>query len=196
MTRLCTDRERMSPSICRSVVHLGSKPVQVSSVGEIMSATSQAVPWTAVVLTAVGVSSLAATLVTLAWQFIIWRWSGARIVSTAYAGSIIGASIDPTPVITIRASNKGRGSCEITQWSFDDGTDINLVFPSHEPGSSELPVKLEGLHSKSWMIKKGPFTEYVKSQGITRIRPVIFIGSGKKFHGKWVDVKSLIGDTR
>lgn len=148
------------------------------------------------VLTAVGVSSLAATLVALAWQFVIWRWSGARIISTAYAGSIIGASADPAPVITIRASNKGRGSCEITQWSFDDGSDARLVFPSHELGSSELPVKLEGLHSKTWMIKKGPFTEYVKASGITRIRPVIYIGSGKEFRGKWVDVKSLIGDTR
>ncbi|WP_150493909.1 hypothetical protein [Streptomyces kanamyceticus] len=132
-----------------------------------------------------------ATLVSLAWQFAIWKWSGVRIKPTAYSGSFIGGATDPIAVIGVQATNKGRGACEVTQWYFDDGTDKKIVVPQCLPGSAPKPTKLEGLHSLTWYIPQDSFKEAVQRAGMKRVRPVVIIGSGKHFRGKWVSIESL-----
>lgn len=159
-----------------------------------MLAAAESVPWTSIVLASVGVSSLMATLVALAWQFAIWRWSGPRISPSLYPLIVFDTAggMEPTRVLTVTANNKGRGDCEVTQWYLDDGSDKNMVILNYMPGSAKLPEKLEGLHHLTWSVMEGPVLEHIKERGIARVRPVVIIGSGKRFRGKWVKTSKLI----
>ncbi|WP_405817321.1 hypothetical protein OG241_22625 [Streptomyces sp. NBC_01390] len=156
-----------------------------------MSTAAQEVPWTSVVLAAVGVSTLVSTLVALSWQFVMWRWSGARIVPTLTPLTAYQIGAKPVPVISIQAANRGRGACEVTQWYLEDGSDKGMVILNHVIGSAELPVKLEGLHSRSWMVQQVPVVKALREGGKDRVRPVVIIGSGKRFKGKWVAVSDF-----
>lgn len=156
-----------------------------------MSTAPQEVPWTSVVLAAVGVSTLVSTLVALAWQFVMWRWSGPRIVPKLTFLTAYQTGTNPVPVISIQAANKGRGACQVTQWYLDDGSDKGMVILNHVGGSAELPVKLEGLHSCTWMVQQVPIGKVLRDGGKDRVRPVVMIGSGKRFKGEWVAVSDF-----
>lgn len=160
-----------------------------------MSNAAQNVPWTSIVLAAVGVSSLVSTLVALAWQFVIWRWSGPRINPSLTPMYVFDTSGGPsTLALSVAAHNKGRGTCEVTQWYLDDGSDKNMVILRHMTGSAELPAKLEGLHSLTWTVPQVPVVEHLRDRKITRVRPVVIIGSGKRFRGDWVEVSTFAAD--
>lgn len=66
-----------------------------------------------------------------------------------------------------------------------------MVVLNHVPGSDALPAKLEGHHSLSWTVYQGPVVEHLKAREIRRVRPVVLIGSGKKFRGGWVEVSKF-----
>lgn len=97
---------------------------------------------------------------------------------------------EPVPVISVQASNKGRGTCEVTQWWLQDNLDKKkgTVIIGHVIGSAKLPVTLEGLHSVAWMVRKDTVMRDLVNRGVSRVRPIVSIGSGKRFHGKWVKV--------
>ncbi|RMB86407.1 hypothetical protein CTZ28_09205 [Streptomyces shenzhenensis] len=134
-----------------------------------------------------------ATFVALAWQFAIWRWSGPRISPSVTPMTVVdmAGTSEPTRVLTVTAYNKGRGDCEVTQWYLDDGSDKSMVIINHMPGSAKLPEKLEGLHSLSWSVMDGPVLDFLKTRNTSRVRPVVIIGSGKRFRGKWVRTDKL-----
>ncbi|MDV9171948.1 hypothetical protein [Streptomyces sp. W16] len=150
--------------------------------------TTQQIPWTSIVLVIIGISTFVSGLVTITWNFVSWRWSGANVKPTVSFLNVISVGSSPVPVICITAANKGRGSCQVTTWWFEDSAGMGSVIINHEPGSAPLPVTLDGLHEVSWMVQERPVVKSFNEKGVTRIRPVVKIGSGKQFEGEWIDV--------
>jgi len=150
------------------------------------------IPWTAVVGVAVAASALAATLVSFAWQTMIWKWSGSRPKVSASPGAAFGGGAPPQILVFIEARNKGRGACQITQAFFATRTGMKIVALHPLPGSAALPMTLEGQHAAKWMFDAHEVRATARQQGVDELRPVVTKGSGELCCGAWSGLDQLL----
>ncbi|MFJ9038024.1 hypothetical protein ACIRF8_15695 [Streptomyces sp. NPDC102406] len=150
------------------------------------------VPWTAVMGVAVASASLAATLVSFAWQTVIWKWSGSKPKVSASLGAVVGPMSGSQVVVMLEARNAGRGACQITQVFFAAPDDMKIVALRLVAGSDSLPITLEGQHAARWIFDAGQVRATVRELGVIKIRPVVVKGSGKLCRGKWSELDKLL----
>ncbi|MFF3373293.1 hypothetical protein ACFYXF_10110 [Streptomyces sp. NPDC002680] len=153
-----------------------------------MSQTAQNIPWTATATAVVAISAFMLSAISLAWQFTSWRWSGAAVKVSIDFREVVGSVTGRSHVGFITASNAGRGACQVASWWIEDGTDKSIYVANLEEGSAARPEKLDGLHEVFWFFVSGPLIENCRRKNVTRVRPVLQIGSGKKIKGKWVSI--------
>jgi hypothetical protein len=143
--------------------------------------------WPDVVTAGVAGAALALSILGLVVQWLMWTRSGAVIEVEASHAVLTAGPV--AAAITITALNKGRGTAQITSWWIEPvgaPSEAKKWWLNHLglPGSAELPVMIEGEHQVVWLVPHEALEESCRRWNVTRVRPCISLGSGRKIAGK------------
>lgn len=148
--------------------------------GAIVSGTVLAITGTL----AVALLGLILAIVSLTWQVIAWRWSGARIRVTVSSLVILDDFAQlARETIQLTVRNVGRTAAHIRGWGFRHGRTVRYATPIPGPAGSSppsLPLRLEALHEESWCVPLSDLRGDAKEHEVVWVRGFVRMGTGRE----------------
>lgn len=148
----------------------------------------QGLSWPQVVTPIVAGAALALSIVSIGLQWFMWHRSGPVVRVRCSHAYVTHANM--AHAISVTATNIGRSSTQISSWWLEepgDGTKWTMMHLTL-PGSTDLPAVIEGHSEAHWLVGYQAVEDSQRERGVSRVRPVVSLGSGKKVAGPWFDL--------
>lgn len=116
--------------------------------------------------------------ITLSWQVVSWRRTGAVVKVTARVAFVVG---NPVSLVSVKARNSGRTAVTVTGWGFRFPAGDGIVQAQPLPISAEIPHRLEPGAEASWFMELDAIKETCAAHGVRHQDVVAWVdlGSGR-----------------